>query len=47
MSAVRKNGTPVWYFVAAGEGHGFARRSNLDFKFYATVMFVKTFLLNE
>jgi dipeptidyl aminopeptidase/acylaminoacyl peptidase len=47
VSAVRKNGTPVWYFVASGEGHGFARKSNRDYRFYATVMFVKAFLLNE
>src|SRR5438874_1289727 len=45
VSAVRKNGTPVWYFVASGEGHGFSRKSNLDYRFYATVMFVKAFLL--
>jgi len=47
VSAVRKNGTPVWYFVASGEGHGFTRKSNNDYRFYATVMFVKAFLLNE
>jgi dipeptidyl aminopeptidase/acylaminoacyl peptidase len=47
VSAVRKNGTPVWYFVASGEGHGFSRKSNIDYRFYATVMFVKAFLLND
>jgi dipeptidyl aminopeptidase/acylaminoacyl peptidase len=46
VSAVRKNGTPVWYFVASGEGHGFTRKSNNDYRFYATVMFVRDFLLN-
>jgi dipeptidyl aminopeptidase/acylaminoacyl peptidase len=46
VSAVRRNGVPVWYFVAKEEGHGFSRKSNRDFLFYATVMFVKQFLLN-
>jgi dipeptidyl aminopeptidase/acylaminoacyl peptidase len=46
VNAVRKNGVPVWYFVAKGEGHGFSKKSNIDYRFYATVMFVKQFLLN-
>lgn len=46
VSAVRKNGVPVWYFVMKGEGHGFSKKSNSDYRFYATVMFVKQFLLN-
>jgi dipeptidyl aminopeptidase/acylaminoacyl peptidase len=41
--AVRKNGVPVWYFVMKGEGHGFSKKSNSDYRFYATVMFVKQF----
>jgi dipeptidyl aminopeptidase/acylaminoacyl peptidase len=46
VSAVRKNGVPVWYFVMKGEGHGFSKKSNSDYRFYATVMLVKQFLLN-
>jgi dipeptidyl aminopeptidase/acylaminoacyl peptidase len=42
---VRKNGTPVWYLEAKDEGHGFAKKGNRDFQFYATVMFVKKYLL--
>jgi dipeptidyl aminopeptidase/acylaminoacyl peptidase len=42
---VAKNGTPVWYLEAKDEGHGFAKKGNRDFQFYATVMFVKKFLL--
>jgi dipeptidyl aminopeptidase/acylaminoacyl peptidase len=42
---VRKNGSPVWYLMARDEGHGFAKKPNLDFQFYATVLFVKQFLL--
>jgi len=47
VTAARKNGTPVWYLVATDEGHGFNKRRNLDFQFYANVLFVKTFLLGE
>lgn len=42
---VRQNGTPVWWLLAKDEGHGFAKKKNRDFEFYATVMFVKEYLL--
>jgi dipeptidyl aminopeptidase/acylaminoacyl peptidase len=42
---VAKNGIPVWYLEAKDEGHGFAKKGNRDFQFYATVMFVQKFLL--
>ena len=45
VSTVRKNGTPVWYLLAKDEGHGFAKKKNRDFQFYATVLFVKEYLL--
>ena len=45
VARVRENGTPVWYLMATDEGHGFAKKSNADFQFYATVMFVRQFLL--
>jgi dipeptidyl aminopeptidase/acylaminoacyl peptidase len=47
VARVKKNGTPVWYLMAKDEGHGFAKKGNVDFQFYATVTFVKTFLLDE
>jgi len=43
--ALKKAGVPVWYLVAKDEGHGFAKKSNRDFQFYATVLFIKEFLL--
>ena len=46
VATVRKNGTPVWYLMARDEGHGFAKKKNRDFQFYATVAFMKEFLLN-
>jgi len=45
VDTVRKNGTPVWYLLANDEGHGFRKKKNRDYQFYATVMFVKEFLL--
>ncbi len=45
VSAVRKNGVPVWYLLADNEGHGFARKVNADYYFYCTVQFFETTLL--
>jgi dipeptidyl aminopeptidase/acylaminoacyl peptidase len=45
VETARKNGTPVWYLMAKDEGHGFRKKRNQDYQFYATVMFVKEFLL--
>ena len=45
VATVKKNGGPVWYLLAADEGHGFARKRNQDFQFYATVAFVREYLL--
>jgi dipeptidyl aminopeptidase/acylaminoacyl peptidase len=45
VQKARANGTPVWFLMANDEGHGFAKKKNADFQFYATVMFVKEFLL--
>lgn len=42
---IRKSGGTVWYLMAKDEGHGFQKKSNADFQFYATVEFVKEFLL--
>ena len=45
VEVVRKNGTPVWWLLGKDEGHGFAKKKNRDYQFYATVTFVKEFLL--
>ena len=45
VRTVRKNNTPVWYLMAKDEGHGFAKKRNQDFQFYATIMFVREYLL--
>jgi dipeptidyl aminopeptidase/acylaminoacyl peptidase len=45
VNIVRQSGTPVWWLMAKDEGHGFAKKKNQDYQFYATVMFVKQYLL--
>jgi len=45
VATVRQNGSPVWYLMARDEGHGFVKKKNQDFLFYATVQFVQEFLL--
>ena len=46
VSAVRKNGVPVWYLLADNEGHGFRRKANADFEFFATVKFLEKTLID-
>jgi dipeptidyl aminopeptidase/acylaminoacyl peptidase len=43
--AIRAQGGTVWFVMAADEGHGFAKKSNADFQFQATVLFLREFLL--
>jgi dipeptidyl aminopeptidase/acylaminoacyl peptidase len=45
VKTLEENNTPVWYLVAKDEGHGFAKKKNQDFQFYATVLFIREHLL--
>jgi dipeptidyl aminopeptidase/acylaminoacyl peptidase len=45
VATVRGGNTPVWYLMAKDEGHGFSKKPNVDFQFYATVKFIQQFLL--
>jgi dipeptidyl aminopeptidase/acylaminoacyl peptidase len=45
VKTVRANGTPVWYLVGLNEGHGFGKKSNQDFQFYAGIVFMQENLL--
>ncbi|MBM4075143.1 MAG: S9 family peptidase, partial [Planctomycetes bacterium] len=47
VDRVKANGSPVWYLMAKDEGHGFRKKNNADFQFYATVLFVREHLLNH
>jgi dipeptidyl aminopeptidase/acylaminoacyl peptidase len=45
VAALKKQGTSVWYIMAKDEGHGFQKKANRDYEFYATVEFLQEFLL--
>jgi len=46
VASLKKQSTPVWYLLAKDEGHGFAKKKNADYQFYATVQFIRQYLLN-
>lgn len=46
MEKVASNGGTVWYLEAADEGHGFQKKQNIDYQFFATVYFIQQYLLN-
>jgi dipeptidyl aminopeptidase/acylaminoacyl peptidase len=46
VATLKRQQTPVWYLLAKDEGHGFAKKKNADFQFYATVQFIRQYLLN-
>jgi dipeptidyl aminopeptidase/acylaminoacyl peptidase len=45
VQIVRQNGTPVWWLLGKNEGHGFRKKQNVDYQFYAMVMFMEQYLL--
>jgi dipeptidyl aminopeptidase/acylaminoacyl peptidase len=45
VAALKKAGKPVWFLMAKDEGHGFRKKANQDFQFYATVAFLQEYLL--
>jgi dipeptidyl aminopeptidase/acylaminoacyl peptidase len=45
VAKVRERGTPVWYLRAENEGHGFQRKENADYLFWATTLFLRETLL--
>jgi dipeptidyl aminopeptidase/acylaminoacyl peptidase len=45
VAALKKQNTPVWFLTGKDEGHGFRKKTNQDFQFYATVEFLKEYLL--
>jgi dipeptidyl aminopeptidase/acylaminoacyl peptidase len=44
--ALKKQGTPVWLMIAKDEGHGYRKKPNQDYQFYATIEFLEKYLLN-
>lgn len=47
VEAIRNNGSVVWYMLAKDEGHGFAKKSNLDYFLNALVLFLQEYLLKK
>jgi dipeptidyl aminopeptidase/acylaminoacyl peptidase len=43
--ALKKQGTPVWLMIAKDEGHGYRKKTNQDYQFYATIEFLQQYLL--
>ncbi len=43
--AIRAQGGTVWYLMAKDEGHGFSKKSNIDFGFQTTALFLQEFLI--
>ncbi|HEY6641404.1 S9 family peptidase [Povalibacter sp.] len=46
IQAVRSNGGSVWSLLGTDEGHGFAKKANVDYQFWTTVLFWKQTLLS-
>ena len=46
VATLKARGTEVWYLLARDEGHGFAKKPNADFEFYATVTFARRCLVD-
>jgi dipeptidyl aminopeptidase/acylaminoacyl peptidase len=47
LDKLKNSGVTTWFLVANDEGHGYHKKKNEDFQFYATIMFVRQFLLGE
>ena len=47
VAAVRKNGGTVWHMLAADEGHGYKKKANTDYNFWAVVAFWQKYLLGD
>jgi dipeptidyl aminopeptidase/acylaminoacyl peptidase len=45
VKAVRANGGEVWHIIAADEGHGYAKKANQDYAFWASLLFWQKTLL--
>ena len=41
VAALHAQSTPVWYIMARDEDHGFQKKANQDYQFYATVEFLQ------
>ncbi len=47
VATLKKQQTPVWYLLGLDEGHGFQKKTNADYQFYATLTFVDKYLVGQ
>jgi dipeptidyl aminopeptidase/acylaminoacyl peptidase len=47
VAAVRAAGRPAWHLIGQNEGHGFAKKENQDYQFWAGLMFWQANLLGD
>lgn len=47
VATVKNSGVPVWYMTANDEGHGFGKKANADYQFFATIDFLNTYLVKQ
>ncbi len=45
LVAATKDRIPVWYILAKDEGHGLVQQNNRNYRLYASILFVREFLL--
>jgi dipeptidyl aminopeptidase/acylaminoacyl peptidase len=41
VAKIRANGGEVWYLLGLNEGHGFAKRDNIDYYQWAVALFLE------
>jgi dipeptidyl aminopeptidase/acylaminoacyl peptidase len=46
IAAVRANGRSAWHLLGQDEGHGFAKKVNQDYQFWASLLFWRETLLS-
>jgi dipeptidyl aminopeptidase/acylaminoacyl peptidase len=47
IKAIRANGGTAWHLLGTNEGHGFAKKENIDYQFWASLLFWQKNLLAE
>lgn len=47
VKAIRDRGGSAWHLVGTNEGHGFAKKENVDYQFWTSLMFWQKNLLND
>ncbi|MFC4294110.1 prolyl oligopeptidase family serine peptidase [Novosphingobium tardum] len=47
VAAIRAKGGEAWHLVAANEGHGYAKKENVDYAFWSALQFWQRYLLGQ